>query len=368
MDILILGNGFDLAHDLKTSYKDFLEYCTHANLQEDLKTNLWLKHFITRQNELGDTWIDLENEIYNVIKNLIKLPILRKNNYFSKDSQKVLPIEKNTFRFSFYEIEKYLRPPHFHETLSKDGVQEFGRSYIINYYIQNYKDLISLLYTQLREFTELFEKYLIEDVLSNIEKSFKYSFSLQTTNKTMHVLNFNYTDTYERFYKIKSIYANTKSEYVYIHGKVNNTKACNLILGTHSFYNFLPNPDNEEIPVEFNVFKKHNQRHKYCTIDTYQDFLKMLTDNRRVIKPVFHIIGHSLDKTDHNILKHVLLANKNAVINVYYHNEAAQEKLINNITKIIGEEEVMTRVRFIYQHDEKRGILIKENNLVAQKI
>jgi hypothetical protein len=27
MDILILGNGFDLAHDLNTKYKDFLISC-----------------------------------------------------------------------------------------------------------------------------------------------------------------------------------------------------------------------------------------------------------------------------------------------------------------------------------------------------
>ena len=27
MDILILGNGFDLAHGLKTKYSDFLDYC-----------------------------------------------------------------------------------------------------------------------------------------------------------------------------------------------------------------------------------------------------------------------------------------------------------------------------------------------------
>lgn len=27
MQILILGNGFDLAHGLKTKYSDFLDYC-----------------------------------------------------------------------------------------------------------------------------------------------------------------------------------------------------------------------------------------------------------------------------------------------------------------------------------------------------
>ena len=48
---------------------------------------------------------------------------------------------------------------------------------------------------------------------------------------------------------------------------------------------------------------------------------------------------------------------KNEIINIYYHDEEAQERLINNITDIIGEEEVMMRVRLIYQHDENRGIL-----------
>ena len=28
MKILLIGNGFDLAHGLPTAYKDFLKYCT----------------------------------------------------------------------------------------------------------------------------------------------------------------------------------------------------------------------------------------------------------------------------------------------------------------------------------------------------
>ena len=123
---------------------------------------------------------------------------------------------------------------------------------------------------------------------------------------------------------------------------------------------------NEEIPVDFNLFKKHNQRHKYNTIEAYQNFLKELNPKGRIVSPVFHIIGHSLDKTDHSILKHVLLANKNSKINVYFHDEEAQERMINNITEIIGEEEVMSKVRFIHQHDEKRGILkLKEKSIVV---
>ena len=74
---------------------------------------------------------------------------------------------------------------------------------------------------------------------------------------------------------------------------------------------------------------------------------------------MFHVIGHFLDETYHNILKHIFLANKNAIINVYYHDEESQERLIHNITEIIEEKEVMTRVRMIYQHDDNRGILLE---------
>ena len=87
----------------------------------------------------------------------------------------------------------------------------------------------------------------------------------------------------------------------------------------------LPNTINEVIPVDFNIFKKHNQRHKYGTIEAYQELHRKIKKSRSV--PVFHIIGHSLDNTDENILKHILLANSDSVINIYYHNEEARRNL-----------------------------------------
>ena len=358
MDILVIGNGFDLAHGLKTSYKDFLEACHKMSLQEavdgkaDYKklcdTNLWMKHFITRQKQLGDTWIDLENEIFEVIKML-------SNRYKQNSlSRKVLVVDKNNADFNLLDIEKCLRESYWGENLNKEGCEELFKSYIINYYIETFQDVIPLLYKQLRKFTQAFEKYLMYDVLTQITPAIKYNFPLQSPNRSVHILSFNYTDTYERLYKTKSMYADSKSVYVYVHGKAGKSDDCNLVLGTHSF-------DNTTIPVDFNVFKKHNQRHKFGTIEAYQNFIEKLS---KIGIATFHVIGHSLDKTDHNILKHVFLANKNAVINIYYHDEEAQERLINNITDIIGEEEVMSKVRLIYQHDEKRGLLRKTKSLV----
>ena len=174
------------------------------------------------------------------------------------------------------------------------------------------------------------------------------------------MLSFNYTDICERFYGQNLGYHQATIKPIYVHGKINDSKECNLVLGTRSF-----NRDKEDkyLPIDLNIFQKHNQRHRYGTIEAYQDLLNNLKLPSET-RPVFYVIGHSLDKTDHNILKHVFLANKNAVINIYYHDEEAQERLINNITDIIGEEEVMSKVRLIYQHDEKRGLLRKTKSLV----
>jgi len=165
----------------------------------------------------------------------------------------------------------------------------------------------------------------------------------------------NFLYTCEQLYKINFNYNNSgiKTKAVYVHGKINKEDGCNIVLGTHSF-------NNEQIPVEFNIFKKHQQRHKYGTIEPYQELLNELKYPKKIYTPVFHIIGHSLDKTDHNILKHILLAREKSIINIYYHDEEALARMQSNIDLIIGEEKVMAKVRFIKQDDPQRGILIPQ--------
>ena len=106
------------------------------------------------------------------------------------------------------------------------------------------------------------------------------------------------------------------------------------------------------------MFKKHNQRHRYATIEDYQNLLIMLGNLPVNETLTFHVVGLSLAESDHNILKHIFKVRKNYKINIYYHNQEALERFINNITEIIGEEEVMAKVSFIYQEDINRGFLI----------
>ena len=82
MHILVLGNGFDLAHDLKTTYRNFLDYCSKNKMNDkQYSQNIWIQHFINKP-KLGNTWIDLEKEIYNIL-----ILFLHKNIIFDLKSQ-----------------------------------------------------------------------------------------------------------------------------------------------------------------------------------------------------------------------------------------------------------------------------------------
>ena len=66
MNILVIGNGFDLAHQLPTSYSDFLSFCENirdahkTSAKKDIRelytyieTNAWLEYFLNCPNYLG---------------------------------------------------------------------------------------------------------------------------------------------------------------------------------------------------------------------------------------------------------------------------------------------------------------------------
>lgn len=369
MNILILGNGFDLAHGLKTTYMDFLNYCIEKNSKRLIGMinygttfidNIWLRHFITTCNNYGKNWIDLEEEIFKVVLSLNKTL----KDMSGGDIEVVFPltfsIQKDILNFNFNQIIDYLKTCNNRiETDEKNytniETNDFSHLY---FYIDNYQGFINFIYDQLRAFVELFEKYLDEVIMSEINSEPKYQLSLLQDTKPnimniLFVLNFNYTDTLTRLYEQIMDSRQKKSiRNFYVHGKINSN---NMILGTQFYDN-----KNTDISPEFNVFRKHNQRHKYNTIEEYQDLLHIIKNSNDNTKRVFHVIGHSLDKSDFVILKHIFLTHQDSIINIYYHNEETQEKLINNITEMIGEKEVMSKVRFIYQHDHKRGILIPQ--------
>ena len=98
MNILIIGNGFDLAHGLPTKYSDYVdqiaehqgiyEYLWETQGADNEKTVLYnrirksvLFKYIEQQREAG--WVDFENELRRIIEGICEL-----ENCLAKHSKK----------------------------------------------------------------------------------------------------------------------------------------------------------------------------------------------------------------------------------------------------------------------------------------
>ena len=141
------------------------------------------------------------------------------------------------------------------------------------------------------------------------------------------VVNFNYTNTFEKLYgkylKNKGI---TDTMYYHIHGSLNEN---NLVLGTQD----LPSKDDP-----FRLFTKEYQRLHYKTNKDYQKLLHELgKSNEQYI--TFHIIGHSLDKVDHKILNkilcHSVISSSIGDITIYQYEGNETLEIQKNIEKIL---------------------------------
>ena len=369
LHVLIIGNGFDLAHGLETRYTDFLDSCNNCNsswfyyfqsyvlvneikkIDETIKTN-------TISNERY--WYDFEEEIYNIVKNRFRVKALNKSiqdlltEPHPFDPNPTVRLTPSSSAAHALCSKKKIKPEELVSILSNFRLRTSD--------LQQTSNTIQVIKTLDSQLKDGFVKEFVEYLSKQIEKLTqdpKPHFCLKklkggNTNfqkHTLWVLNFNYTPTFQKLYEPTLTKSGIQVHHCHIHGALGEG---NLVLGCQSF-----TPD-DKIDPAWNVFTKHHQRHRYGTIEKYQELLKELRHFKGEV--AFHIIGHSLARADHAILKHALCSSRNTAvqdsfISVYYHDEEAHLRLINNITDMIGEEAVMARVRFIDQHDPERSIL-----------
>lgn len=163
-----------------------------------------------------------------------------------------------------------------------------------------------------------------------------------TDLKIDRVISFNYTDTYKLIY-----HPADTVKYNFIHGKadLNNTlDDCNLVLGIDEY---LEEPERTE-RNDFIEFKKFYQRIYKMTGSEYKSWLE---ERRKLQKNTpkygtlelnIYIFGHSLDVTDKDILRDLILEN-GAMTTIYYHDKKDLGDKISHLVKVIGEEELISR-------------------------
>ena len=360
MNILVIGNGFDLAHRLPTTYKDFLEFASvfreydsvkekfllkfsdnykekreeilkvfGKNLGNERKEELvkelmylvrynkWLNYF-WKISEFGN-WIDFETEISRIIQSLDKVRKDRDNK-----------IKNDTKRNKSHKI---IEPLSYDEKVLSEALS-WNKT-------ESLEGLKQKLINDLNELTRCLEIYLCNYVG---EKEIKFRLPDIEEKSFDCVLSFNYTDTFEKIYDSED----SKIKYDYIHGKVNvnsDIEKCNLILGIDEY---LEDSEEQQKDNEYIQFKKFYQRIYKKTGCKYTDWIEeagLFISENNISSPEHnnvYILGHSMDVTDGDILS-ALIKMKNTKTTVFYHNKEALGKLICNLVKIIGEKEVIKR-------------------------
>ncbi len=289
--ILILGNGFDLAHDFPTRYGDFLERCKTRSFQKmlpQIKNNIWIEYFKEIYDENGikeENWVDFESEMSIIIR------------FIDKSSENLLREYDTLFPGTKHiESEKkddYEKMKKFDENLFKICKAENHRKFIppnAKYYFKMpIKNLRKRCFEDLERLIYALEQYLIEVA----EKKDADKLSIIENIHPDYIINFNYTHTYERLY-------NDKIPVFHIHGECGK-KENNMVLGIDEYWT-----DEEcDNHTNFAIFKKFVQRVQQKTGTTH---IKWLNEIHKIYQAEnemsdIYTFGHSLDITDKDILQ-----------------------------------------------------------------
>ena len=208
MNILLIGNGFDLAHHLPTTYKDFLNFLErihpknavhHKQLNNSIEelinnainkavlermrnlyiNNLWYHYFLQRNN-ISPNWCDFENEIEYItnelqeVKNLLVKNRRKSSGNIPFTERVFIRTAIKAFHFNIWQKDKdsltgeipYLELNDMPQTT----ILTYGTNYTdddLAYKIQNksygtiaFEHLLKFIILQLNEFTKCFELYL----------------------------------------------------------------------------------------------------------------------------------------------------------------------------------------------------------------
>lgn len=377
MNILVIGNGFDIAHGLPTTYRDFLQfikqigripnfygtfsefvspksgfdklneevasyiiklikdddkpnakvrdiYQEHPNeiINEILELsaeNFWIKWFEKSETLTNEGWIDFETEISVVVQ----------------DVDRIWDVAINLKGFDV-----------MNKSTIEDALKKSGIDINILHCLTDEKNIYKILdvlnfskyrkkmIDDLNRLIRCLELYL-EDCIRNIDKSLLSPDIYDL--KVDKVLSFNYTDTYDRIYSCKNMYI----EYDYIHGKskISKQTSNNMVLGIDEYLK----GDARNSYTVFIEYKKYYQRIHKATGRVYKQWIETIKSSKNEEEHNIYIFGHSLASTDKDILNELISEKKIKTI-VYYKDNEQYGKQIANLVNVLEQDELISMV------------------------
>jgi hypothetical protein len=278
-NLVIIGNGFDLAHGLKTSYNHFIEYL----VEEQFKSNKFESAFtlgggIENIRELKNEIINGNDFIYQNFKNKFIRDLIWEFSlkYWCDIENKYFELLNTTDNISYF----------FKDPKTLNSEFEILKNYLVEYLKEQEKNVKAL-------------------------ESYKKMIALVDSKETT-ILNFNYTDT------LKKLYLNeiNESNVIHIHGELSNPKNP-IIFG----YAANDEESRELIKKGDNEYMRNIKKHLYKRTENE----KKLTNYLKGTKDInVTILGHSCGLSDKLILNQILNDENVKSVNIFYYEEYEQ--------------------------------------------
>lgn len=361
--IVIVGNGFDLAHNLKTGFSHFAEYYLDEKIMKEVlnspieskiikdsfkrkvenakyqKKNPHINKAIQQSNILNlmdsfekPEYIALDKLAEAIANNnIIEIKTLLSNELFLFEN-----ILTNSFLGKLYsnsysnwfDIEQIYYKELINILNNKDVLLPIPPN---SKKVSNKEKLLKLNY-EFEYVKQEFKKYLENNIEVNEDKNVSYSLGNHFKNrKNVTIINFNYTKTINpyinRSHRIKNIH---------IHGDLNREIIFGYGDDTNSEYKRMKSSKEKEYLRNFKTFY-------YFKSTDYRKVINELDskDNYDIL-----VIGHSLDTTDKTILKKILDSPKCDYIELLKRSDLESEKdkqeahfeLYANLSRIFNSE------------------------------
>jgi hypothetical protein len=307
-DLYLIGNGFDLAHGLKTSYNDFLLWYLNDSLQNCTTKGLFNDNLITIKRE-GYTYSNLLN--YESLKELLG--------------------EMKRMNFSIM----------FHYDFFKNLVENYSGNKWVDIEYEYYSTLVKLF--KEIELNPLFKEAILNEVLhlnfcfDSIKKKLVEYLKLvdnQDIKENDRIKNilyegtgaecdskgeklflyFNYTSTLNLYTEHYFAYEYNS---IYIHGKLGELLDYNIF-----GYGDEMDPYYEKIEnLNVNEFLKNIKSFSYFKTSNYQKLIRFIESRDFTVK----VLGHSCGLSD-RILLNTLFEHLNCkAIKIYYYQKSETE-------------------------------------------
>lgn len=323
--LVIIGNGFDLAHGLKTSYKDFIRWYLDGVLNSYSINELnYVDSLLKIENSTGRSIIKYNYDKEQPWKSLETLE-LHKDGIVIEKSILLLRILKNIDTKGWTDIESDYyallkeNADNIEACKSLNKQMDFLRDKLAEYLITQKTDNHNL--KNLIDFCKGIENEdeIAESTIKKIKSHLGYYLKIEN----IMLLDFNYTSTTEMYIDPKFIN--------HIHGSLENRKQMIFGYGDEMDKDFQELEDKNE-----NELLKNSKSVKYLEAHNYRKLLKFIEGGMFQV----YIMGHSCGNSDRTLL-HTIFEHENCIsIKPFYYKWGEKE----------GEDDYSEITRNIYRN------------------